>query len=93
MKVLKYGEGYPKTIFCDECESTLEYDIKDIKETTKRFHSTNLDPIIEYVEYIDKYLVCPVCNHPITLNLLHVSTKYKEISEEKPKKKKWWWQK
>lgn len=30
MKVLKYGEGYPKTILCDECESTLEYKTEDI---------------------------------------------------------------
>lgn len=88
MKVLKYGEGYPKTIFCDECESTLEYAVGDIKETTKRKY--NPDSFTEYVEYIDKYLVCPVCNHPITLNLLYFSTKYKEIPSEEPKKKKWW---
>lgn len=91
MKVLKYGEGYPKTIFCDECESTLEYTIEDdIKETTRRVY--NPDPFIEYVEYNVKYLICPVCNQPITLNISYLSTKHKEIPKEglKPKKKKWW---
>ena len=90
MKVLEYGEGYPKTIVCNECKSTLEYAVADIEETTKRKY--NPDPFIEYVEYIDKYLVCPVCNHPITLNLIYCLTKYKEIpsKEPEPKKKKWW---
>lgn len=87
MKVLKYGEGYPKTIFCDECKSTLEYSIADIKEKSRRAY--NPDPFIEYHEYIDKYLVCPVCNHRITLDLIYYLTKYREIPSEEPKKKRW----
>lgn len=90
MKVLKYGEGYPKTIFCDECESTLEYTIEDIKDRCKCI--TEPDPLIEYIHKTEKYLECPVCGHHITLHHFYSSIKYKEIpkAEPKPKKKRWW---
>lgn len=84
MKVLKYGEGYPKTIVCDECKSTLEYDIEDTKDKFARISQP--DPLIEYVDCVEKYLVCPVCNHHIVLDYLDFSAKFKG----KSKKKKWW---
>lgn len=92
MKVLEYGKGYPKKIVCDECKSTLEYDNEDIESKLTRVSGP--DPYVEYVDYIKKYLVCPVCNNIIVLNSIYLSTKYKEIPSEKPKpKKKKWWQK
>lgn len=85
MKVLKYGEGYPKRIFCDKCESTLEYDIKDIENKIKRIY--NPDSYTDYIDYIERTLICPVCNNYIIFD----SRIHKIVLKETPKKK--WWQK
>lgn len=52
MKILKYGEGYPKTAICPSCKSELEYELNDIQDymtiyTDKTEHH--------------KDIRCPVC--------------------------------
>jgi transcription elongation factor Elf1 len=75
MKILKYGEGYPKTVTCEHCNSELEYDAADI------FNFTNI--YIDYTETTD-YIKCPVCSKSIKVDV-HRSQFY----TDKPKKR-WW---
>jgi DNA-directed RNA polymerase subunit RPC12/RpoP len=75
LKILKYGEGYPKTVTCDRCKSELEYDINDI-------HTHNST----YFDHIEsaKTVKCPVCSHHIIVD----ASVHWFIEPEK--KKKWW---
>lgn len=63
MKILKYGEGYPKTVTCDTCKSELEYNLADI-ETYKDVQFVS-DPFIKY-NIVETYNIkCPVCGHKV----------------------------
>ena len=74
MKILKYGEGYPKTCTCGKCKSELEYDFSDI-------YSWNdlLDEIVT-----TGVITCPVCGETIEVY------KYFRPRYDDPKKKLWW---
>ena len=74
MKILKYGDGYPKTVTCDNCKSVLEYNYKDI-------YSWNdiLDEIVT-----TGAVKCPVCGTWIEVY------KYSKPRPDYPKKKRWW---
>ena len=91
MKILTYGDGYPKTITCDKCKSILEYISEDINESemTRRVN----DPKVESATYRVKYLICPVCHSYIVLGQDVKAIQYKTESQpqehEKPKKR-WW---
>lgn len=97
MKILKYGEGYPKTCTCDNCKSELEYDADDIIIHT-----------IEDISFLDdkrtitvnreSSLICPVCKQRISLGseVIHKhidrepSFMFESTLPEPTKKKKWW---
>lgn len=57
MKILKYGEGYPKTVVCEHCKSELEYDNKDVF-----YWSDVLDEIVDMGA-----ITCPVCDQSIVV--------------------------
>ena len=74
MKILKYGEGYPKTVTCDKCQSELEYNSEDI-------YSWNdlLDEIVTI-----GIITCPVCGEAIEVY------RFSRPRPIYPKKKRWW---
>ena len=74
MKILKYGEGYPKTVTCHKCKSELEYDSKDV-------YSWNdlLDEIITI-----GIITCPVCDEKIEVY------RYSHPRLNCRRKKRWW---
>ena len=74
MKILKYGEGYPKTITCSNCKSELEYEPSDVYSFTDHF--------IEESKTTE-YIKCPVCNKAITVQI-------HSISHVTQKEKRWW---
>lgn len=74
MKILKYGEGYPKTVVCEHCKSELEYDNKDVF-----CWSDVLDEIVDM-----GIITCPVCGLPVV-----VYKRCRPIPDY-PKKKRWW---
>lgn len=76
MKILQYGEGYPKTVTCDKCKSKLEYDAADVFSFT--------DIYSDHTEKTD-YIKCPVCSRSIEVNVF-VNQFYTD------KQKKRWWQ-
>lgn len=91
MKILKYGEGYPKTVTCEGCKSELEYISEDINEseTTCRVN----DPKVESVTYRLKYLICPVCHLYVVLGKDVKAIQYKtetQLQEPEKPKKRWW---
>lgn len=55
MKILKYGEGYPKTCTCGKCKSELEYDFKDV-------YSWN--DLLDEITTIG-IVTCPVCGEAV----------------------------
>lgn len=57
MKILKYGEGYPKTVVCEHCKSELEYNSKDIYSWT--------DVLEEFVT--TGIITCPVCGNSVVV--------------------------
>lgn len=74
MKILKYGEGYPKTVTCDGCKSELEYIDKDIYSWT--------DALDEFIT--TGIITCPVCGKQVVVfQRTHPRPNY-------PKKKRWW---
>ena len=77
MKILKYGEGYPKTVTCNHCNSELEYDAEDVYSFNDYYmdHTTTTDCI-----------KCPVCSKPSKVGI-HI---FKSDDIDKPKKR--WWQ-
>ena len=89
MKILKYGEGYPKTVTCDKCGSELEYETEDVYF----YYKTNYvhDNKIVFSEQ-HKALNCPVCNHTINLETLLVQYPVLVEPEVKTEPKKRWWQ-
>lgn len=95
MKILKYGEGYPKTITCNKCKSELEYVSDDVRDTSTTI--TSSVPGVKYITYDFKVLECPVCGHSVILNS-HCKDIYYDIKVEPPqletqnktKKKRWW---
>lgn len=95
MKILEYGEGYPKMTVCDKCQSKLEYNPDDI-EVSMTDRKLNLsDDKIQ--RWRNVYITCPVCKHSIRLES-QVLFEYKNPSPkiikpiETPAKKKRWWQ-
>lgn len=70
MKILKYGEGYPKTAICEHCGSELEYEPQDIFEYS--------DIYTDRTE-VFKEIKCPVCGMSITVDIFI-------IDHSKPKK-------
>lgn len=64
MKILKYGEGYPKTVTCSRCKSELEYEACDIKSFIEHFMEESKTT---------EYVVCPVCNKVITVQIESVN--------------------
>lgn len=97
MKILKYGEGYPKTCTCDNCKSELEYKAGDVMFYTTEDISF-LDDKRTITENRISSLVCPVCEHTISLGseIIHIhvdrepSFMFAPIPPEPTKKKKWW---
>lgn len=76
MKILQYGDGYPKTVTCEHCNSELEYDATDIFSFT--------DIYSDHTEKID-YIKCPVCSKSIKIDV-----DIFQFYTDKPKKR--WWQ-
>lgn len=74
MKILKYGEGYPKTVTCSHCKSELEYMPQDINSFTDHFIEESRTT---------EYVICPVCNKTVTTQIYSV----KHSTQEK---KLWW---
>ena len=78
MKVLKYGEGYPKIVVCDKCGSELEYEPYDV------WCNYGIDMFGSIKE--DQLITCPVCRHNIELGTITLS----KSTPVQPKKR--WWQ-
>ena len=74
MKILKYGEGYPKTVTCDNCKSELEYNSEDIYSWT--------DALDELVT--TGIITCPVCGNSV------VVFQYSRPRYDIKPKKRWW---
>jgi hypothetical protein len=89
MKILKYGEGYPKTCTCDKCGSELEYEQSDTYWCT--VHHFEDDNNI-YHEEKHKLIICPVCDQTITLETVCLQSCVAVAPEVLPKPKKRWWQ-
>lgn len=97
MKILKYGDGYPKTCTCDKCKSELEYDADDIRVYIKQDVSF-LDDKRTIIKNKISELVCPVCEHTISLGSATIyehtdkdpSFMFAPTSPEPTKKEKWW---
>ena len=91
MKILKYGEGYPKIVMCNSCKSELEYISEDINEseTTCRVN----DSKVESATYRVKYLICPVCHLYVVLEKDVKAIQYKTETQlqepAEPKKRRW----
>lgn len=79
MKILKYGEGYLKTVVCDKCGSELEYEPFDVFCT---YGASTVDGGIEEAQNI----ICPVCKHNIELETRVIGCPTPD------KQKKRWWQ-
>lgn len=84
MKILKYGEGYPKVATCEHCNSELEYAAPDIQnyQSTREYRDKNLRAITTHY-----YVKCPVCGTSIIIN---EHTGYQSINQDVYKPKKWW---
>ena len=89
MKILKYGEGYPKICTCKFCDSELEYETEDVYCYYKHNY-VNDNKIVFVEEY--KVIDCPVCRHSIDLETLLVQCPILVNPEVEPKQKKRWWQ-
>ena len=76
MKILKYGEGYPKTVTCDYCQSELEYDASDVSSVNNVY--------MDRTETI-YYIKCPVCS-----DVIKVDVRISQLYTDEPKKG--WWQ-
>ena len=76
MRILEYGEDYPKTVACEHCNSKLEYEGDDIFSHTD-IYSDRTETF--------KYIKCPVCGESIDVDVRLV-----KLFEPQPKKKKWW---
>lgn len=89
MKILKYGDGYTKTVICDTCGSELEYEPIDVFCV---YNSRFVDDNNRYHIEQETVITCPVCNHNIVLekSIVQGSTPIELEVEPKPKKK--WWQ-
>ena len=91
MKILKYGEGYPKIVMCDNCKSELEYISEDINESETMCRVNDLK--VESVTYRVKYLICPVCHLYVVLGknvkAIQYQTETQSQEHEKPKKRRW----
>ena len=74
MKILKYGEGYPKTIICGNCKSELKYNSEDIYSWT--------DVLDEFITI--GIITCPVCGKTIEVY------KHSRPRPNCSKKKRWW---
>lgn len=74
MKILKYGEGYPKTITCKKCHSELEYNHEDIYSWT--------DALDEFVT--TGIITCPVCGESVVV-FQHARPRF-----DLRRKKRWW---
>ena len=93
MKILKYGDGYPKTVTCDECGSELEYDTNDVQSYEVVFF---MDNGIRQ-NHRKSYIVCPVCKHSIYFEP-EILFQWEETPpdhivltpSESTKKKRWW---
>lgn len=92
MRILKYGEGYPKIAVCDKCLSKLEYDPNDIEVSITDHDLNSGDGKIQRWQRL--YINCPVCKHSILLES-KVIFEYQRASLTPiaPIKKKRWWQK
>lgn len=96
MKILQYGDGYPKMAVCDKCQSKLEYDPDDIEVSITDYNLNLGDEKIQ--RWRNVYITCPVCKHSIRLEA-QVLYEYKNPAPrivkqpETPTKKKRWWQK
>lgn len=80
MKILKYGEGYPKTAVCGHCKSELEYDFNDI---------CSYDDLLEYI-VTTGIITCPVCGKNI--EVYRYTRQRPDLKLEKIAPKKRWWQ-
>lgn len=83
MKILKYGEGYPKTVTCECCESELEYTLTDIKHTQEIEYTS--DPLVDDSIVRIEYVVCPVCGDMVRIFTAPIWS----CSSEEFKKRRW----
>ena len=79
MKILKYGEGYPKTATCGNCQSVLQYELNDIHHKIKAVESS--DPLVSFHDTDISYIMCPVCGEEIVVDSKIIETYLVE---------KWW---
>jgi hypothetical protein len=85
MKILKYGDGYPKIEICEHCKSELEYTQSDVTYFDSERLNTDKNLIIGYRS---KFIICPVCEHQINIEQILLYTSEKPADQ--PKKKCWW---
>lgn len=93
MKILKYGEGYPKVAVCDKCQSKLEYDPDDIQVSITDEDVNLNDGTVQRWQRL--YIDCPVCKHGILLEskvILVYQRLPMSLTDTTPTKKKRWWQ-
>lgn len=74
MKILTYGDGYPKIKICGRCNSELEYNFEDIFSWTD-----TLDELVT-----TGIITCPVCGNSI------VVFQYSRPRYDIKPKKRWW---
>ncbi len=91
MKILRYGEGYPKTVVCIKCNSELEYSTSDVET----FESECRDMVNNKVQGRRRsYIICPVCKYAVDLGTdILYEYELPPSSDIKPIQKKRWWQK
>jgi hypothetical protein len=82
MKILKYGDGYPKTVTCYKCKSELEYTLTDIKHTQEIEYSS--DPLVDDHIVRVEYVVCPVCGDMVRTFTSPIWSCHEDT------KKRWW---
>lgn len=96
MKILKYGEGYPRTVTCEHCGSELEYTMKDLdySEYTIVYPETHTEEV-----HWEEHINCPVCTEMIQISDKVLCTCEMEVCQvpkltldliEQTKKKRWW---
>ena len=65
MKIIKYGDGYPRRVTCVNCFSVLEIELSDIYSTKSTPTMTKNGVLVSNES---KYVICPVCGDSNTID-------------------------
>lgn len=66
IKIIKNSMTEPVTVECENCKSVISYTYDDIQ----RKNQYNL---LGLCEYVDRYIVCPVCKADIKIDKARVA--------------------